>query len=230
MYPEEIQTLIKSIVADGKYTVGEQSVLHEKAKQFGIDCNELDVYVQNLIRMLIQRAEAKAEEQRQSLIKGNVKKCPNCGTIVSADLDKCPECSCELTNVAAPTALQRFSYAIENLPVFKNGIRREFRAAFIIIEFPIPSTKEELLEFIQAMDLGRKSEEHETLKKTYDSKYKECVLKAKTLFPNDEDIISLPATTEKTEPLSIGCKVMDSGKKIFSKVKTIAVTIKYLFS
>ncbi|MCQ2192299.1 MAG: zinc ribbon domain-containing protein [Paludibacteraceae bacterium] len=243
MYPEEIETLIKSIIADGMYTDGEQRVLHAKAKQFGIDCDEIDVYVQGLVHMLneqeqakVAQAETKVEEQRQSLIMGNVRKCPNCGVIVSADLDKCPECGCNLTNVAVLTAKQRLFNAIENVPDSKSGIESETRTAFIIKMFPAPSTKEELLELISAMDLRRKSEEDETLKKAFNEKYRECILTAKVKFPNDDEFNSLLALTEKAEPLNVGNKVMDTVKEILSMVKPIAIifaistAFKYLFS
>ena len=48
MYPEQLESLIKSILADGKITEKERAVLHKKAEAYGVDVDEIDVYVDGL--------------------------------------------------------------------------------------------------------------------------------------------------------------------------------------
>ncbi len=49
MYSEQLEQLIKSVIADGVITDKERTVLHKKAKAEGIDVDEIDVYVEGLI-------------------------------------------------------------------------------------------------------------------------------------------------------------------------------------
>lgn len=49
MYSEQIEQLIKSVIADGVITEKERAVLHKRAAAEGIDEDEIDVYVDGLI-------------------------------------------------------------------------------------------------------------------------------------------------------------------------------------
>lgn len=49
MYSEQLEQLIKSVIADGAITDKERSVLHKKAAAEGIDEDEIDVYIDGLI-------------------------------------------------------------------------------------------------------------------------------------------------------------------------------------
>lgn len=52
MYSEQIEQLIKSVIADGVITEKERAVLHKKAAAEGIDEDEIDVYVDGLITQM----------------------------------------------------------------------------------------------------------------------------------------------------------------------------------
>jgi hypothetical protein len=52
MYSEQIEQLIKSVIADGVITEKERAVLHKKAAAEGIDEDEIDVYVDGLIAQM----------------------------------------------------------------------------------------------------------------------------------------------------------------------------------
>ena len=45
MYSEQLEALIKSIIADGRITDKERAVLHKRAEAEGIDADEIDVYI-----------------------------------------------------------------------------------------------------------------------------------------------------------------------------------------
>lgn len=49
MYSEQLEQLIKSVIADGVITEKERAVLHKKAAAEGIDEDEIDVYVDGLV-------------------------------------------------------------------------------------------------------------------------------------------------------------------------------------
>lgn len=49
MYSEQLEQLIKSVIADGVITEKERAVLHKKAAAEGVDEDEIDVYVDGLV-------------------------------------------------------------------------------------------------------------------------------------------------------------------------------------
>ncbi len=49
MHSEQLEALVRSIIADGKITDKERSVLHKKAEAEGVDADEIDVYVEGLV-------------------------------------------------------------------------------------------------------------------------------------------------------------------------------------
>ncbi len=57
MYSEQLDLLVQSIIADGKITDKERSVLHKKAETEGIDADEIDVYVDGLIAQMKNNGE-----------------------------------------------------------------------------------------------------------------------------------------------------------------------------
>lgn len=63
MYSEQIEELIKSIIADGVITKKERSVLHKRAAAEGIDEDEIDVYIEGLI------AQTKSETSQSVISK-----------------------------------------------------------------------------------------------------------------------------------------------------------------
>jgi hypothetical protein len=49
MYSEQLEALIKSIIADGEITNKERAVLHKRAQAEGVDIDEIDVYIEGLV-------------------------------------------------------------------------------------------------------------------------------------------------------------------------------------
>ena len=62
MYSEQLEQLIKSVIADGVVTEKERAVLHKKAAAEGVDEDEIDVYVEGLIAQKGQISEQKNEK------------------------------------------------------------------------------------------------------------------------------------------------------------------------
>ena len=52
MYSEQLEQLIKSVIADGVITEKERAILHKRATAEGIDEDEIDVYVDGLIAQM----------------------------------------------------------------------------------------------------------------------------------------------------------------------------------
>lgn len=58
MYSEQLEALVKSIIADGKITEKERAVLHKKAEAEGVDADEIDIYTEGLITQMINDGRA----------------------------------------------------------------------------------------------------------------------------------------------------------------------------
>ena len=132
----------------------------------------------------------------QSTKYGNVQKCPQCGAPVEPMAVKCSTCGYEFRNVEALKSSQVLSSKLEEIErayrnkgnVFTQHDHQIYKAreqGTIIKNFPIPTTKEDLLDFAITMQSKWKNEDYPDLRKSYKTKYDECVNKAKILFPND---------------------------------------------
>ena len=81
-------------------------------------------------------------------------------------------------------------YALEERMAKSKTTVNEF-----IKNYPLPTSKEDMLEFIASLDARRRSKSH--YQEAYNAKYQECVTKAKILFASDSDLTALLSQTEK---------------------------------
>lgn len=130
--------------------------------------------------------------------RGNIVKCPNCGAPIEAGAVKCKECGYVFTNVKANNTAKEFAIMLEQRiqKVRYDGDKTNINKVNEFIKnYPLPTGKEDLLEFIASLDARRRSKSN--YQEAYNAKYQECVTKAKTLFAGDSDVTSLLAQTEK---------------------------------
>ena len=175
MYSEQLEQLIKSVIADGVITDKERSVLHKKAAAEGIDEDEIDVYIDGLIAQM-KPSMPKDEKRKQ-------RKCPHCGEILKATDIICPNCGNEISREDVHSSIQKlfdllkeedehYTQKLESLNK-KNSIDKiqggdkdsskqilfetqqktlkenhEKRLGSIIENFPIPNDHEAMLEFL----------------------------------------------------------------------------------
>lgn len=114
---------------------------------------------------------------------GNVQKCPNCGAPYVPGTKKCPECGHVFQNVGVVSSAQNFSEGINKL-----SDREEIKC--YINNFPIPSAKDDLLEFITSM-AARRSGMANPYEDAYRAKLNESINKAKLYFPDDPQFAPL---------------------------------------
>lgn len=214
MYSKELEELIESVIADGVITEKERNVLYKRAMKEGVDPDELDVIIDGRLAKKLQQNNPSPSSSTSSLTPpefknnkyGEVRKCPYCGEIVQAGEVKCDACGNAFVGIDAINSRIKLSLILEEIEkrdyspksmigmVFGNILAdsdRDKARARAIIDFPIPNSKEDLLEFILYLQPhSRRSSydgERETLK-AYKQKYEECVNKAKFHFPNDPKV------------------------------------------
>lgn len=97
--------------------------------------------------------------QRKTIFDGEIHKCPNCGEILNSFTANCPACGHEIRNSTATSAVTEFARKLELLnkgrTIEKKGFASSSAHSIVdeqmismIRNFPIPNTKEDLLEFI----------------------------------------------------------------------------------
>lgn len=195
MYSKELEELIDSVLADGVITDQERTVLRKRALACGEDSDEVMIIVDGRLAKMKKAASptTPATEKR-----GNIVKCPNCGAPIEAGAVKCKECGYVFTNVKANNTAKEFAIMLEQRiqKVRYDGDKTNINKVNEFIKnYPLPTGKEDLLEFIASLDARRRSKSN--YQEAYNAKYQECVTKAKTLFAGDSDVTSLLAQTEK---------------------------------
>lgn len=178
MYSKELEELIDSVLADGVITDQERTVLRKRALACGEDPDEVMIIVDGRLAKMKKAASptTPATEKR-----GNIVKCPNCGAPIEAGAVKCKECGYVFTNVKANNTAKEFAIMLEQRiqKVRYDGDKTNINKVNEFIKnYPLPTGKEDLLEFIASLDARRRSKSN--YQEAYNAKYQECVTKAKT--------------------------------------------------
>ena len=205
MFSEELESVIEAALADGTLTAKEREVLHKRAAAEGVDPDELDVVIEGRLAKM-KREEDWLRPAPPSDKFGDVKKCPRCGEPVEPMAVKCSACGYEFRNVEALKSSQRLAEKLEAINEAYRGKKVETNMGFgfkqdttifevgreqvtAIKSFPVPTTKEDLLDFAISMqskwNSSTLSDRLAGLESAYKAKYDECVNKAQILFPND---------------------------------------------
>ena len=165
MFSERLENLIKASLQDGFLTDQEKQAILKRAEAEGEDPNEVDIYIQSLMQKSRQIRKQKESEKDDLLAKKKKEEtgrvCPQCGKQVPPLTLKC-ECGFEFT---APenkrTSVQELSDKLESIlatPMkHKNPDtdsykaekkEREEQVLNTISLFPVPNTKEDIIEFL----------------------------------------------------------------------------------
>lgn len=123
---------------------------------------------------------------------GMVRKCPACGTEVSAVQAKCPECGHEFINIQANATLSKLLKALEEIDIqCANTSNKDLvisRKVQTIKNFPIPNTKEDLIEMLTLCHANAEDSGSEPmLQKAWKAKTEQVISKAQIVLRGDKD-------------------------------------------
>lgn len=169
--------------------------------------------------------------QQQSSKEGDLKKCPACGATVQAFKSKCSDCGHEFRNVQVAKSVKELNKHLQDaankirdekekiVVTWKNqhlkgadNIAKEIATlqASIIGSFPIPNTKEDILEFLSiaiheakkkintiGMGYNISMDGSDLLQKAWESKCNQIIMKGKLLLKDDPNTLKEIENYEK---------------------------------
>lgn len=127
--------------------------------------------------------------QSQTTKHGDTLKCPACGAYVSRMSAKCPECGHEFSNVSANNTANSFLDELQRIDRIKISDDAKLkRKVQYIHNFPVPNTKEDLIEMINICHSNSESAaQDEELRKAWKAKTDQLIQKAKITLKGDKD-------------------------------------------
>jgi hypothetical protein len=155
----EIENLINMALADGVVTEKERAIILRKAVALGEDKDEVEMILDGRIALLEkEKTNVQQTPAPKSNKEGDLKKCPSCGAPVQSFNTKCSECSHEFrgTNAnhtisglfAAIQLVKQSDFESQGKSVSWAEFEFQQKIASIISGWPIPNTKEDILEFL----------------------------------------------------------------------------------
>jgi hypothetical protein len=129
MFSAKIEEVIKASLTDGMITEKERQVIKRLAAAEGIDEDTVDVLLDARIQEL--NREKKAEQRI----------CPHCGAVLESFSTRCPACGEEVRQTRTVSSIKELDARLKNVTDLNQ--RRS-----IITSFPVPNTREDLLEFL----------------------------------------------------------------------------------
>jgi hypothetical protein len=228
MHPE-IEKLIDLALADGQITEKERNVILKKAAELGVDADEVEMTLDGKLHQL----EANKPKQKEKV--GNIKTCPSCGAIVESFTSKCSDCGHEYMNTMAVSSIKKLNELLQDATNKINLAKQSTKPdeinwqnvhlyhpmniameinnahAGIISSFPIPNTKEDLLEFLSISAAEAQKTPSDVVINTWKAKFNQVVNKSKIVFANEPNILEIinnyDLQLKKTEPNKIISKI-----------------------
>ncbi len=211
LYDPRLEQLINAALADGVLTEKEKQVLYKKAEALGIDLDEFEMVLD--AKLYEKQHKPTSTTAHQSAPKsekyGDVRKCPSCGAIVESFTAVCPDCDYQFTNVGTVSSFTSLSKKLEELSKsISGGFFSYFTDAGIvekkksvIANFPIPTTKEDILEFLimakplaiktkKWYQLENREDEHVKLRSSWRAKCEQVIIKARFSLKNDPETLA----------------------------------------
>ncbi len=220
MYNEKIENLINLALADGELTEKEKQILFKNAESEGLDLDEFEMVLDAKLfeKQQTLKAATEAVAAPKSDKFGDVKKCPACGAIAQSFQTKCSDCEHEFSNIGANVSIGKLFEMLNACENDRKESSNSITGAFgslmaqglgqgdkvtekkksIISGFPIPNTKDDILEFLSiaipnAKQKGNmftkqqpENKSHNDLVPTWKSKCEQIIMKAKFSMKEDK--------------------------------------------
>ena len=211
----EIQKLIDMALSDGVLSPKEREIILRKAKSLGEDVDEIEIFLENQISNFSSETN-NSVNQKPTSKEGEIKKCPSCGASVKSFTTHCQYCGHEFRGIEAVNSVNKLFSEIEKIEVEERNRERTLiekmdgdlavmksiatRQSSIINVFPVPNTKEDLIEFLtiasseanKKVSLLKKMNGHpeSIIQKAWYSKCEQVIKKARFSMKQDKNTLT----------------------------------------
>jgi hypothetical protein len=223
---EELLKYIELAVADGNVTEKERVIILKKAQELGVDIDEAEMILEGRLHQILSHKQSLEDNNKTNSSFSNSQyeapnplKCSNCNAFYESFATHCSYCGYEFTNLNANSSvkvLHQKLMEIESKRVIDDNPFKAFGAMMmknlsgshhdevdmqkmeLIRSFPIPNTKDDLLEFFtlaipEATVKIRKfigityqeDKTKEAIKKVWLTKCEQIILKARLAVKDD---------------------------------------------
>lgn len=114
------------------------------------------------------------------MFEGNIRKCPNCGEVLNSFTSNCPSCGHEIRGASNSAAVQEFAVKLASAESRQEKIA-------IIRNFPIPNTKEDILEFMILASTNIGDNLEKDISAAWQSKTEQAYQKAQIIFQDEKE-------------------------------------------
>ena len=164
----EIENLINMALADGEVKEKERGIILRKAESLGLDKDEIEMILDGKISL--HNKQTNALTTSTSNKEGTLKKCPACGATVKSFNSNCADCGHEFRNIDSSNSIKELIKKLEDAEKSARNAKsggglfgglmsmideetviekRIYEAkASVLTTFPIPNTREDILEFL----------------------------------------------------------------------------------
>ena len=245
---QELEKLIDLALADGVLTDKEKSVLDKKMKELGVDQEEFEMVLE---AKLFEKNNNKTENFSAKTEKfGDIKKCPACNAIIISFSSVCQDCGYEFRNIGANNSVKHLSEKLENVVIECNKMsfmdnniiarmvdskeqqdeRREVeileRQKQVIKNFPIPNTREDILELLYFISpktkVGFTSDKNVS---AWRNKFSEIINRAKIAYASDNKTLLEIAKFENQQKSSTILSVISKFNELPKKTKKVVILV-----
>jgi len=224
----EIENLINMALADDEVTEKERAIILRKAEALGFDRDEVEMILDGKIE--IQKKElshSQSSKENTSNKAGDIKKCPSCGAPVESFNTKCAECGHEFRGIEASKTISTLFEKLDSIEKERDTIKLGGLAgllggldeaskqmqideiitrkkAALIRNFPIPNTREELLELLHFIHpkINNKASSDNNFN-DWKARFNEIIGRAKFAYKNDKSMLAELQLYENTAKGSI---------------------------
>ncbi len=166
MFSKELENLIQATLEDGVLEENEKAALVKRAQREGVDLDELEIYINSLLQKRQRELNEKKNQQEEQYDKEKAKAvgpvCPKCGKQVPPLTLVC-DCGYEFTKGKEVSSVQLLFEKLNNIQLTEaevDGCRKytnpsagienlkKQKRLEIISTFPVPNTKEDIIEFL----------------------------------------------------------------------------------
>ena len=215
---EQLEKLIDFALADGILSDKERGVLYRKANELGVDRDEFEMILEAKLHMVQKATTPPPPPPPQDVVpqksnkEGDTSKCPSCGAPVQSFMTHCPDCGHEFRNTEAVSSISKLHEELQKIEAEERARPRSWieqldgemaihravanRQKTTISSFPVPNTKEDLLEFLSIassqaqakIDFGlyKWADPKNIIKQAWHAKCEQIIVKARFSMRDDQ--------------------------------------------